>query len=52
VIVIRYADDTVLGFQHPAEADRFLQICGNGWGNLDWNSIPLDTPTAGASSLS
>ena len=25
VIVIRYADDTVLGFQHQAEADRFLQ---------------------------
>src|SRR6516165_1532554 len=24
VIVIRYADDTVLGFQHPTEADRFL----------------------------
>jgi RNA-directed DNA polymerase len=25
VIVIRYADDTVLGFQHQAEADRLLQ---------------------------
>ena len=25
VIVIRFADDTVLGFQHQAEADRFLQ---------------------------
>ena len=24
VIVVRYADDTVLGFQHQAEADRFL----------------------------
>ena len=25
VVVIRYADDTVLGFQHQAEADRFLE---------------------------
>jgi group II intron reverse transcriptase/maturase len=25
VIVIRYADDTVLGFQHQADADRYLQ---------------------------
>ena len=24
VVVVRYADDTVLGFQHRAEADRFL----------------------------
>jgi Reverse transcriptase (RNA-dependent DNA polymerase) len=25
VIVVRYADDTVLGFQHQVEADRFLE---------------------------
>jgi RNA-directed DNA polymerase len=25
VIVIRYADDIILGFQHRAEADRFLE---------------------------
>lgn len=25
VIVVRYADDTVLGFQHQADADRFLE---------------------------
>jgi RNA-directed DNA polymerase len=24
VIVVRYADDNVLGFQHRADADRFL----------------------------
>jgi group II intron reverse transcriptase/maturase len=24
VVVVRYADDTILGFQHQAEADRFL----------------------------
>jgi RNA-directed DNA polymerase len=25
VVVIRYADDTILGFQHQADADRFLE---------------------------
>ena len=25
VIVVRYADDIVLGFQHQADADRFLE---------------------------
>jgi RNA-directed DNA polymerase len=25
VVVVRYADDIVLGFQHQAEADRFLE---------------------------
>ena len=25
VIIVRYADDNVLGFQHQAEADRFLE---------------------------
>ncbi len=25
VVVVRYADDTILGFQHQAEADRFLE---------------------------
>jgi RNA-directed DNA polymerase len=25
VIVVRYADDTILGFQHQAEADRFVE---------------------------
>jgi RNA-directed DNA polymerase len=24
VVVVRYADDNVLGFQHRADADRFL----------------------------
>ena len=41
VIVIRYADDTVLGFQHRAEADRFLQDLRKRLGSLDWNSIPI-----------
>ena len=25
VVVVRYADDTILGFQHQADADRFLE---------------------------
>jgi RNA-directed DNA polymerase len=25
VVVVRYADDTILGFQHQVEADRFLE---------------------------
>ncbi|HWP85683.1 MAG TPA: reverse transcriptase domain-containing protein, partial [Terriglobia bacterium] len=32
VIVVRYADDSVAGFQYRTEADRFLGISGNGWG--------------------
>ena len=24
VIVVRYADDTIVGFQHPKDAERFL----------------------------
>lgn len=24
MIVVRYADDTVVGFEHPADAERFL----------------------------
>jgi RNA-directed DNA polymerase len=26
VIVVRYADDILLGFQHRVEADRFLEL--------------------------
>ena len=26
VIVVRYADDILLGFQHRTEADRFLEL--------------------------
>jgi hypothetical protein len=25
VVAVRYADDTILGFQHQADADRFLE---------------------------
>jgi RNA-directed DNA polymerase len=40
VVVVRYADDTVLGFQSQTEADRFLEDLRDGWGSLDWNCIP------------
>lgn len=28
VIIVRYADDSVMGFQYEGEAQRFLQACG------------------------
>ena len=32
VIIVRYADDFVLGFQHRSEAERFLAATfGNAW---------------------
>jgi len=31
VVVVRYADDLVAGFQYQADAVRFLTICDNGW---------------------
>ena len=37
VVVVRYADDIILGFQYRTDADRFRKTCGNGWGSLDWN---------------
>ena len=30
VIIVRYADDAVLGFQYREDADLFLRSCGNG----------------------
>ena len=41
VIVVRYADDNVLGFQHRAEADRFLENSGNGCGSSGWNCTQI-----------
>ena len=40
VIVIRYADDSVLGFQYQTEADDSWEISRDGWGSLGWNSTP------------
>ena len=40
VIIVRYADDLVVGFQHRAEAERFLErVSRNGWRSSAWNSI-------------
>jgi hypothetical protein len=43
VIVIRFADDTVLGFQHQAEADRFLQDLGERLGKFGLELHPDKT---------
>ena len=43
VIVIRYADDTVLGFQAQAEADRFLQDLGKRLGKFGLELHPEKT---------
>ena len=31
VVVVRYADDLVAGFQYQADAVRFLTICDSDW---------------------
>ena len=49
VIVVRYADDTVLGFQHRDGSRPFsARTSGNGWGSSGWNCIR--TKRAGSSS--
>src|SRR5215469_13375651 len=37
VVVIRYADDSIAGFQYQTDADRFWKIYGSDWLCLDWN---------------
>jgi RNA-directed DNA polymerase len=37
MIIVRYADDAVLGFQHRSDAERFLEQLRNGCGSSDWN---------------
>ena len=36
VIVVRYADDLVVGFQYRTDSERFLKE-GSGWPSLVWN---------------
>ena len=38
-IVVRYADDLVVGFEHRHEARGFLQEFGGESGGLGWNCI-------------
>ena len=40
VIVVRYADDAVLGFEHRTEAERFLKEFRERLGSSGWNSTP------------
>ena len=51
VVVIRYADDTIAGFQYQTDADHFLENLRERLGKfgLGWNSIP--TRRAGLSSV-
>jgi Retron-type reverse transcriptase len=39
VIVVRYADDLVVGFQHRTELSVFSKNFGNGWRSSAWNYI-------------
>ena len=48
MIVVRYADDFVVGFQFREDAERFLSDLGSAWSHSDW----LCTPTRPASSRS
>ncbi len=37
VIVVRYADDLVLGFEHREDAERFSASSGSGMANSAWS---------------
>src|SRR5207302_2977161 len=39
VIIIRYADDAVLGFSTEKKPSSFWGSCGNGWGSWGWSYI-------------
>jgi len=43
VIVVRYADDFVMGFQHRDEAERFLQLLGERLGKFGLELHPDKT---------
>jgi RNA-directed DNA polymerase len=36
MIVVRYADDTIVGFQHEHEAQTFLAELKNEWASSNW----------------
>ena len=48
VVVLRFADDTTVGFQYQTDADRFLENLRERLAKLDWNSTR--TKRAGSSS--
>ena len=37
VMIVRYADDAVLGFEHRQDASGFWSSCGNGWSSSGSN---------------
>jgi len=39
MIVVRYADDLVVGFKSRAEADAFSASFENGWPSSVWNCM-------------
>ncbi len=39
VIIVRYADDFIVGFQHESDAERFRMRCASGWGSLHCRCI-------------
>ena len=39
MILVRYADDGVLGFQYRKTQNGSGSSCGNVWGNSGWNYI-------------
>jgi hypothetical protein len=39
VVVVRYADDLVVGFQHRTDAERFLKAFRNDWRSSAWHYI-------------
>jgi group II intron reverse transcriptase/maturase len=40
MIIVRYADDFIVGFQHEGEAGASSTSCASGWGSLRWRFIP------------
>jgi hypothetical protein len=46
VIVVRYADDLVLGFQHRTDAERFLRDFGIDWPSSVWNYTSGEPPNS------
>jgi len=41
MIIVRFADDFVLGFQYREEAERFLRDVGSEWVSLGWPCTPI-----------
>ena len=40
VIVVRYADDTIVGFRGRQMRSGFSAICGSGWRSSAWRCTP------------